>query len=462
MNRWDKKISDIVLLLLTIGISMLYISLIFNSNIWTDEAFTIELVSENSVRNIIMGTANDVHPPLYYLLVKVFISIFGSSIQAFKIVSIIPMTLTMLLSYIYIAPWFGRRTAILFVLFLNAIPCVMEYGVQIRMYSWTIFFITLAALSAYGVYRAETPKHWILLSISALFACYTHNFAMISAVFIYAILGLMLVIKNKRFPYKWLLSGVFVGVCYIPWLVVLFIQTRNRVDNYWIEEITVETVLGYISDIFSSRIPFTTEIFTLLCAVSLLLCITYIKRVREKALYAIYLYAIPFLTAFTGIMVSIYVTPFFIARYLLPCMGLLALALAITFGREKKVPYVFLSLFLVSMIANSYYMNYEKEYNSTHTEELLAYMNHNLGEKDIILYNYEIYGFIYECYFDEEQLCFLGEMDFSSDYDTIWYFDSCVSPWLSETTLIEHGLKKEYIATLGIEQNDFILYKISR
>ena len=243
---------------------------------------------------------------------------------------------------------------------------------------------------------------------------------------------------------------------------MLFIQTRNRVDNYWIEDITTETVLGYMSDIFGSRLPFTTEIFTLLCAFSLLLCITRIKRKREEALYSICLYAIPLLTAFAGIMVSIYVTPFFIARYLLPCMGLLALALAIAFGRERNVAYVFLCLFLVSMAANSYYTNYEKEYKSTHTEELLAYMNDNLGERDIILYNYEIYGFIYECYFEEKQLCFLGEMDFSSDFDTIWYFDSCVSPWLSETTLIEHGLKKEYIATLGIEQNDFILYKISR
>lgn len=462
MNKWDKKIADIILLLLTAGISILYISLIFNSNIWTDEAFTIELVRENSVKNIIMETANDVHPPLYYLLVKVFVSIFGSNIQVFKIVSIIPMTLTMLLSCIYVAPWFGRRTAILFVLFLNAIPCVMEYGVQIRMYSWTIFFITLAALSAYGVCHAETVRHWILLSLSALFACYTHNFAMISAVFIYAILGLILISKYRKLPCKWLLSGIFVGVCYIPWLVVLFIQTRNRVDNYWIEDITIETVLGYMSDIFGSRLPFTTGIFTLLCGFSLLLCIARIKRKREEAYYTICLYLIPLLTAFTGIMVSICITPFFIARYLLPCMGLLALALALSFGQERSVPYVFLCLFLVSMTANSYYTNYEKEYNSTHTEELLAYMKDNLGERDIILYNYEIYGFVYECYFEAEQLCFLGEMDFSSDYDTIWYFDSCVTPWLPENTLTEHGLKKEYIKTLGIEQNDFILYKISR
>lgn len=458
----NKIKSEFIVIILIIGIGILYISLIFNANLWTDEAFTIELVRENSIKDIIKGTANDVHPPLYYLITKFFTSIFGSNIQAFKMVSVIPMILTMLLAFSHIMLWFDRRVAVLFVLFLNAIPCVMEYSVQIRMYSWAIFFITLSALSAFGAYDSDKPNHWILLSFSALFACYTHNFAMISAFFIYVILGVILAIKNKRFPDKWLISGAFVGVCYIPWLVVLFIQTRNRVDNYWIEDITTETVLGYISDIFGSRIPFSEEIFMLLCGISLLICISYRKRARKIALYVACLYVVPLLTAFIGIVVSICVTPFFIARYLLPCMGLLALALAITFSKEERAAYVFLCLFLMSMIANSYYMNYEKEYNSTYTEELLDFMDENLGENDIILYNYEIYDFIYECYFDKEQLCFLGEMDFSSDYDIIWYFDSCVSPWLSENVLTENGLKKEYIATLGIEQNEFILYKIYR
>ena len=99
---------------------------------------------------------------------------------------------------------------------------------------------------------------------------------------------------------------------------------------------------------------------------------------------------------------------------------------------------------------------------AAHTDELLNYMYSNMSENDIILYNYKLYGFVYECYFDSEKLCFLDDMDFNSDYENIWYFDSCISPWLPDATLSEHGLTKEYIATLGIEQNDFILYKIHR
>ena len=63
MSR-KKMIMPVMLILL---FTAMYISLIFNRNIWTDEAYTIELVRENSFPGIIRNTAVDVHPPLYYL-----------------------------------------------------------------------------------------------------------------------------------------------------------------------------------------------------------------------------------------------------------------------------------------------------------------------------------------------------------------------------------------------------------
>ena len=195
-----------MVLAVIIGIfTILYCSLIFNQNIWTDEAFTIDLTRKNNLLDIIRQTAIDVHPPLYYVIVKCFISLFGSSFQVYKLVSILPMLLTMLLSVTHIKRWFGVTQAGLFLVFLNAIPCVMEYSVQIRMYSWCIFFITLAGLSAYGVYTQGTFRQYCALTLSALCACYTHNFAMISAVMLYFLLGTALIIHHKKFPLRWLL-----------------------------------------------------------------------------------------------------------------------------------------------------------------------------------------------------------------------------------------------------------------
>lgn len=86
-------------------------------------------------------------------------------------------------------------------------------------------------------------------------------------------------------------------------------------------------------------------------------------------------------------------------------------------------------------------------------------MDENLGQKDLIAYNFEAYGFIYNIYFPDRTQ-FLSDVDFAGDFDTIWYFDSCVTPWLDTQVLEQYGLAKEFVMTTGIEQNEFHLYHI--
>lgn len=460
MTNTAKTKSNMILIVVASLFTVLYISLIFNQNIWTDEAFTIELTRKNSLFGIIHKTAVDVHPPLYYIIVKIFISLFGSSFQIYKMVSILPMTLTMALSVTHIRPWFGMKRALLFLVFLNAIPCVMEHGVQIRMYSWCIFFITLMGLSAYGTLTRDTFIHWHTLTLSSICACYTHNFAMISAMIIYVLLGITLAVRKRAFPVRWFISGTVSGICFIPWLPTLLRQTGSRIGNYWIPPVTIDTIAGYFDDLFGSRLPYTAVMFAILFLIAIFLC----KHSRREEYFVAVLILVPVFTALAGILISVMLTPFFIARYLIPCMGITALFLAVRLGGmlHSRATIVLLGIFLTVMIGNSYYTNYLSEYRSTHTDEFLRYMDENRTPDDIILYNNQEYGFIYECYFGSDKLRFLDNMDFSSQFDRIWYLDSCVSPWLSDVTLEKHGLVKKYIATLGIEQNDFILYKICK
>jgi hypothetical protein len=204
--------------------------------------------------------------------------------------------------------------------------------------------------------------------------------------------------------------------------------------------------------------------FVVICLLALVAGIVRFVRNHDKAdAFSILLMLIPILTATVGIAVSILVTPFFIARYIIPCMGVLALSLAVSYCRESNFTFCVLCLFLVIMYGNSYYTNYVDEYQSTHTQELLDYLDENMGENDVIVYNYSVYGFIYRCYFDNERLSYIDDFDFNSDYGNIWFFDSCgYNPNISDETLSKYSLSKEYVASLGIEQNDFILYKITR
>ena len=236
----------------------------------------------------------------------------------------------------------------------------------------------------------------------------------------------------------------------------------SRIENYWIEPVTWEVIRKYPDFLFASRLPGSAVLYLVLCGAAVLVCI---NRCRKKSdgdwegLTALMMLAVPLLTALIGIVVSVLVTPFFIARYLLPCMGLFALFLALAFQEKREYVQILIGIFGLFMVLESYQKNIEMEYHITHTEELLAYMEEHLEPEDLIAYNFEIYGFIYNIYF-EDRVTFLNDVDFAGDFGSVWYFDSCVTPWLDAQVLEQNGLEKEFVMTTGIEQNEFQLYQI--
>lgn len=461
-----KLCEHILFLICCIVFLAIYVSLVFNRNVWTDEAYTIQMIREHSFLGIISETAKDVHPPLYYLLLKLFITVFGQSITAYKLFSVIPMILLMVLAGTKVRRNWGIRAASLFILFVSAIPCMLEYTIQIRMYSLACFFTTWAALSAYDVWKKGELVQAVQLTVASMGACYTHNYAMINCVFVYVILLVVAVIryrkkKDKKLFVMGFLSGCIVSASFLPWLGVLLQQTTQRVGNYWIEPVTLQVILHYFDDLFGTAIPHTTFMYVCLFLLGIILAVKETLDKRKIGIEALLFLCIPVLTASVGIMISILVTPFFIARYLIPCIGLLALFLGIIFSTQKTYVQVLLAAFGIGTLISAYYVNFEKEYHSSSVEETLSFMEQNMTESDYIVYNNEIYGFIYKIYFDEGRTIFLNDMDFTSNFDHIWFFDSCVEPWIDSQKLEELGLKKEYVANLGIEQNDFVLYKIS-
>ena len=70
--------------LLIIGFTIM---LCFNYDVWLDEAFTGIFIRSNFY-DMIKATAMDVHPPLYYVLLKLFAMVFGYHIPALKIFSV--------------------------------------------------------------------------------------------------------------------------------------------------------------------------------------------------------------------------------------------------------------------------------------------------------------------------------------------------------------------------------------
>ncbi|MDE7359017.1 MAG: hypothetical protein K2N39_06270, partial [Lachnospiraceae bacterium] len=101
---------------LLLGISAVLLGrslmLCFSNDIWYDELFTVGMV-EHSYGEMVRFTAADVHPPLYYCIVKLFVDLckliapgVGTVIPA-KIVSVVPYFILLLYAVILMRRRFG-------------------------------------------------------------------------------------------------------------------------------------------------------------------------------------------------------------------------------------------------------------------------------------------------------------------------------------------------------------------
>ena len=140
-----------------LGLSVILLSrslaLCFSNDIWYDELFTVGMV-EHSYGELVRFTAADVHPPLYYCIVKLFVDLcklikpgIGTVIPA-KMASVLPYFILLLYAVTLIRKRFGLFVGGLFLFCVMAMPQLPAYTVEVRMYGWALLFVTAAFLHA--------------------------------------------------------------------------------------------------------------------------------------------------------------------------------------------------------------------------------------------------------------------------------------------------------------------------
>lgn len=459
----SKKFYTIVIWGIVAGFTALYVSLLFNHNIWTDEAFTLQLIKGN-VKDIIEGTARDVHPPFYYLYAKLFRIVLGDSLLVQKAAVIVPMTGTLILGATLIRRDFGDKVSVLFLLFLTCIPCTMEFSVQVRMYSIALFFVTLCGHSAYRAFTNGKKREFLIFALSGVLAAYTHYFAFVSVIMIAGLLLLAILIWDKKRVGAWAISAAGMIIGYLPWMPFFISQVTSVEKGYWIPEITWETIWEYFLWTFDLQlVPGVVFIFLfLLITAGVFNIVIIVKHKDRMAILAVFYMLVPMLTAVFGIAASFLKTPVYRDQYILPALGLLALFFGIAMGKAKDGIIIIVCVFLLFTGAVQYKECFRQEYRSTYVKETENFFSQNLEDGDYIIYNWKTFGFIYECYFDDERLAYCEEFDFSQDFHTVWFLHTAWEPEISQEAIEKYGLVIENMGHFGIEHNEFDIYKVCK
>ncbi len=454
------------LAMLSVLSGILYLSLIFNNNLWVDEAFTACIIRGN-LSEVWQKTLNDTLPPLYNVAGWAFTSLFGYSSVTLKLFSVIPMLLLLVLNLTAVRKLFGETCALLYAVMIAAMPHLLHYGVEIRMYSWALFFLSAASVYAVRALKEEGRHNLTALAVFTALCGYTHHYALIGAAFLWLIL-LIRASFLKRISRSLVFSAAIAFLLYLPCFVITLKQLRAAGSYFSMEPLSLSS---FLSDL---RFPFVTNV-TFLSALLLLFflfCLIFgVSSLKKEAVPYISLLSLFYLTLLFGYGVSLFLgRTFFTARYLVPSLGPFWLSVAALFtasldrlktrGAAAKITLGCLILMLTAVLGVDYYQAFKEEY-VPDTREMTDFLEKNLSPEDgYIIYEDDYKIEICMRYYAPE----LKKTDWDASSDikgTLWYF---LVPGYEEnlSEVEEHGYLAEKAGEFFFDRYSFTLYKLEK
>jgi len=285
-NTFNSKIAAI--LVLALFIRLLGIA---SRPIWYDESFSI-LFAEKGLTAMLHGTittfggsAAEEHPLGYYTLLWVWMKIFGESLIAVRLFSIIAGLVSVYLVYlIALEALSDAKSARLSMVFASLAPFQVHYAQEIRMYSFLAMWLLLAtyAYQRGSKTSAAVPwtgnwRWWVLFSVSAALAQYTHSLA---AFYLVALALLPILQKNWQALRAMVLAGIGALILYSPWLLQLPAQFSKIQSAYWVERPDISSLFTLLL-VYVTNVPLPANlIMAVLFIVLIIMAIGFIQTAR--------------------------------------------------------------------------------------------------------------------------------------------------------------------------------------
>ncbi len=213
----------------------------FTQNLWRDEAYSY-LLAEKPWGEILQLSAGDFSPPLYYLLLSIWIKLFGSSEVVLRSLSLIFFAGTLYVLFEILQEVFkiSKFKSVFYLLLFVLNPFLTFYAFEARMYMMVTFLITLA-------YYAFWTNRKRLYVISMVLALLTHYFAACILVihfleilyrnysYVFKLKPFKIQFSKKRGGFS-IKQPITIGLLFIPWMIFVILTKDFSDGSFWIIE----------------------------------------------------------------------------------------------------------------------------------------------------------------------------------------------------------------------------------
>ena len=216
--------------------------------LWFDEIFSIH-AAEHDWQNLFRFVAQDlIHPPLFYVLLKIWIAIGGESLLWLRLFSVLFSTAALIPFYL-----FCRQLKLSFPVIASAFAffavngALVKYAQEVRMYS---VLLCLSLLSLWLFVRFfNLGKSFALLTIVNVLLIYTHYFSWLVVLSEFAA---VLVLQRVKIRQISLMLAVSLA-SFAPWVFAVG-QAAKTNANFsqnlaWASKPNFPTVLQFVFDL---------------------------------------------------------------------------------------------------------------------------------------------------------------------------------------------------------------------
>lgn len=324
--------------------------LYWTQSLWRDEAFSV-WIAQDSLSEVIRRTGSDFNPPLYYLLLNVWMRIFARSEIALRSLSVVFFLLFLIVIYKFAQKLFkSRQMAIVTAILAGLNPMLLYFAFELRMYSLLTLITTL---SMYFLYT----QNWLGYIIAATFGMYTQPFM----AFVVLSQSIYLTFTG-RFKTA-LRNGMLIGFLYLPWVPTLITQFKAS-GPMWMYPVDLNLILSVLGNLFFGYEGTPGDLWWIMKLTSLtfvIICIWLWRQSKKQqenlGLFLLWL----FLPVFFVLAISL-VKPIYVHRYLIFStvaeVFIVALALSQirqTFLQKVSSVILILTLLLVNVWTTSFH-----------------------------------------------------------------------------------------------------------
>lgn len=333
-NIWNSP--SLIGWIIIIGVACLvYVTSTAHESIWFDEAFSYMMASHSPGEILGLMTTADNHPPLYYLLLNVVVSIFGNSLWVLRLPSVLGAIGLVSLGAGPVRRLFGHRTAFIYAGVVLFTPVVLIYAHEARMYSLAAFCVTASALYGYLAVKDNRHWDWLLFGLASLAAAYLHYYGLMAVFFMHLLIFLWLLFKKSEVLKSSLVTGAAVTVGYLPWLGFFYQQVTMVNKGFWIPAVTWPDILNAMIQPFAYKDAFPpfVPLMTIILVFSAILIVVGLVLAKVKGgdewAFGLFALAVLLCSFISPLLISLVSNPIFYARYITVLNGLFLLLLSL-------------------------------------------------------------------------------------------------------------------------------------